>query len=150
MIGMNVAIASKSGQNAGLGFAIPVNRIARYVPELIQNGRITRPDLGIVRIKETDRGLQVVQLNDGGPAQRAGLRGYRQVRRQVPRGPVTYSAIGWDTSQADYILEVDGESVETASALIEEIERRRPGDSVALTILRDGQRRRVTVTLGAD
>jgi S1-C subfamily serine protease len=149
MIGMNVAIASKSGQNAGLGFAIPINRIARYVPELINNGRITRPDIGIVRIKETDHGLQIVQLNSGGPAERAGLHGYRQVRRQVKRGPMVVTSTGWDTSQADYILKIDGETVDTANDLIEKIEQHRPGDSIALTVLRDGQPQQVTVTLGA-
>ena len=150
MIGMNVAIASKSGQNAGLGFAIPINRIARYVPELIQNGRITRPDLGIIRIKETDRGLQIVQMNDGGPAKVAGLQGYRRAQRQVRRGPMVMTTNGWETSSADYILEVDGEPVKSANALIEKIERHRPGESVTLTVLRDGQQRRVAVTLGAN
>jgi S1-C subfamily serine protease len=149
MIGMNVAIASKSGQNAGLGFAIPVNRIARYVPELVQNGRVTRPDIGIVRINETDQGLQIVQLNEGGPAELAGLRGWRRVRRQVTRGPMTFTSAAWDTSQADYILEVDGEAVKSGDALIEKIERHRPGDRISLTIIRDGQSRQVTVTLGA-
>jgi S1-C subfamily serine protease len=150
MIGMNVAIASKSGQNAGLGFAIPINRIARYVPELIENGRITRPDLGIIRIKETDRGLQIVQMNAGGPAEAAGLRGYRRVQRQVRRGPMVVNSTGWDTANADYILEVDGQPVKSANLLIEKIETHRPGESITLTILRDGKPQRVAVTLGAN
>jgi len=149
MIGMNVAIASKSQQNAGIGFAIPINRIARYVPELIRNGRIIRPDLGIVSVRETDRGLQIIDMNEAGPAARAGLRGQRVMRRQVRRGPFVEIKLTKDLSQTDFILEVDGEPVETGDALIEKIESHRPGDAINLTILRDGQRQRVNVTLGA-
>jgi len=46
LIGMNVAIFSKTGQSSGVGFAIPVNLIARVVPQLIANGRVIRPDIG--------------------------------------------------------------------------------------------------------
>ena len=56
MIGMNTAIASKTGESAGVGFAIPINTIARVVPQLIQNGRVRRPDSGIARVYQTDRG----------------------------------------------------------------------------------------------
>src|SRR5262249_48255295 len=86
MVGMNVAIATKSGQNAGLGFAIPISRIARFIPELISKGKITRPDLGIVTVNETDKGVQVVQLNPGGPAEKAGLKGW--TRKETRRGPL--------------------------------------------------------------
>ena len=83
MIGMNVAIATKSGQNAGLGFAIPVSRIVRFIPELIAKGKIIRPDLGIVNVMETDKGLQIVRINPGGPAERAGLHGWGRQRSQT-------------------------------------------------------------------
>ncbi len=46
LIGMNTAIASRTGQSAGVGFAIPVNNIARVVPQLIANGRVIRPETG--------------------------------------------------------------------------------------------------------
>jgi S1-C subfamily serine protease len=58
MIGMNVAIATKTGQSAGLGFAIPVNRIRQSVTQLIEHGEIIRADIGIVAVVETDQGLQ--------------------------------------------------------------------------------------------
>jgi S1-C subfamily serine protease len=149
MIGMNVAIATKSGQNAGLGFAIPINRIARYVPELVATGKITRPDIGIIAVKETDQGLQILGTNDGGPAAQAGLRGWRIVRRQVRRGPFIQTQERQDDSNADYILAVDGEPVKTGNALIEAIEAHKPGDRLVLTILREGQPQQVTITLGA-
>ena len=70
MIGMNVAIATKTGQNAGLGFAIPINRIRQIVPQLIEHGKVTRADSGIVAVKEIDHGLQIVEVNKGGPAEK--------------------------------------------------------------------------------
>jgi S1-C subfamily serine protease len=149
MIGMNVAIATKSGQNAGLGFAIPINRIARYVPELVASGKITRPDIGIVAVMETPEGLQIVRTNDGGPAAKAGLRGWQIVRRQVRRGPFTENQQKQDRSAADLIVAIDGQTVDSASALIEAIESHKPGDRIVLTIVRGGQRQQVPVTLGA-
>jgi S1-C subfamily serine protease len=149
LIGMNVAIATKSGQNAGLGFAIPINRIARFVPELIANGKITRPDIGIVAVMETDRGLQIVDTNKGGPAALSGLRGWRIVRQQVRRGPFVQTQQKQDREYADLIIAVDGQPVETGSALIEAIEAHKPGDQIVLTIIREGQTQQVRITLGA-
>jgi S1-C subfamily serine protease len=149
MIGMNVAIATKTGQNAGLGFAIPINRIRQYLPDLLERGRVVRADIGIVAVMETDRGLQIVRINEGGPAEQAGLRGWRTMQQQVTRGPLVYTIKRDDRSQADYILAVDGQPVASASAFIEKIEQHRPGDRITLTILRDGRRTEVPVTLGA-
>jgi S1-C subfamily serine protease len=149
LIGMNVAIATKSGQNAGLGFAIPINRIARFVPELIASGKITRPDIGIIAVQETDRGLQIVGTNEGGPAALSGLRGWRIIKQQVRRGPFVQTLQKQDREHADLIVAVDGKPVETGSALIEAIEMHKPGDRIVLTILREGQQQQVTITLGA-
>jgi S1-C subfamily serine protease len=148
MIGMNLAIATKTGQNSGLGFAIPINRIRPYLPDLVQRGRVVRADVGIVAVMETDRGLQIVRLNEGGPAEQAGLRGWRTVERQVTRGPLVYTIKRDDRSQADLIVAVDGQQVASASAFIETIEQHRPGDRITLTILRDGRQTQVPVTLG--
>lgn len=147
MVGMNVAIATKSGQNAGVGFAIPINRIRRFLPELIENGEIARPYIGIVAVNETDAGLQIVRTNRGGPADQAGLRGWQRESRKVRRGPIVYTVERDDPSGADYILAVDGHSVTTASQFVEAVERHRPGETVVLTILRDGSRMNVPVLL---
>ncbi len=149
LIGMNVAIATKSGQSAGLGFAIPINRIARFIPELIATGKITRPDIGIVAVMETDKGLQIVGTNDGGPAASSGLRGWRIVRQQIRRGPFVASQSKPDRDYADLIVAVDGQPVKTGSALIDAIEAHKPGEQIVLTILREGRRQQVTITLGA-
>jgi S1-C subfamily serine protease len=149
MIGMNVAIATKTGQSAGLGFAIPVNRIRQSVTQLIEHGEVIRADIGIVAVVETDRGLQIVQTNRGGPADGAGLRGWRKVQREVTRGPLVYTVERNDPSVADVIVAVDGEPMEQASQFVEKIDERQPGEQVVLTVLRDGEKLNVPVTLGS-
>ncbi|MCI0333715.1 MAG: trypsin-like peptidase domain-containing protein [Planctomycetes bacterium] len=149
MIGMSVAIATKTGQSAGLGFAIPVNRIRQSVTQLIEHGKVIRADIGIVAVAETPEGLQIVQTNRGGPAERAGLRGWKRVQREVTRGPLVYTIERNDPSAADVIVAVNGQSVEKASAFVEKIEEHRPGDQVVLTVIREGKQIQVPVTLGA-
>ncbi|MEX0611798.1 MAG: trypsin-like peptidase domain-containing protein [Pirellulales bacterium] len=149
MIGMNVAIATKVGQSAGVGFAIPVNRIRQVVPQLIKHGKVIRADIGIVAVRELDSGLQIVRTNRGGPAEEAGLRGWKPVRRRVTRGPLVYDVERQDPSAADTIIAVDGQSVNSASGFVEKIEEHQPGDRVVLTIVREGRQMQVPVTLGA-
>jgi S1-C subfamily serine protease len=149
MIGMNVAIATKTGQSAGVGFAIPINRIRKIVPQLIEHGKVVRADIGIIAVNEMDQGLQIVQLNRGGPAERAGLRGWKVVRREVRRGPFVQTVEQADRSGADIIVAIDGQPVESASAFVEKIEEHQPGEQVALTIIREGQRINVPITLGS-
>ncbi len=149
MIAMNVAIATKVGQNAGVGFAIPVNRIRQIVPQLIEHGKVIRADIGIVAVRELDHGLQIVRTNRNGPAEKAGLRGWQPVRRRVTRGPLVYDVERQDPSAADTITAVDGEAVNSASAFVDKIEEHRPGDEVVLTILREGRLIEVPVKLGA-
>jgi S1-C subfamily serine protease len=149
MIGMNVAIATKTGQNAGLGFAIPVNRIRQIVPQLIEHGKVVRADIGIVAVKEMDKGLQIVELNKGGPSERAGLQGWKTVRKRVTRGPLAYDVEHRDPSGADIIVALDGQPVESAATFVEKMEEHQPGERVVLTILRQGRQLQVPVTLGA-
>ena len=149
MIGMNVAIATKTGQNAGLGFAIPINRIRQIVPQLIEHGKVVRADIGIVAVKEMDKGLQIVEVNKGGPAEKAGLQGWKTVRKRVTRGPLAYDVERQDPSGADIIVAIDGQPVESAAAFVDKIEDHQPGEQVALTILRQGRQMQVPVTLGS-
>lgn len=149
MVGMNVAIATKSGQSAGLGFAIPANRIRQSVAQLIEHGKIIRANIGIVAVAETDKGLQIVQTNRGGPAELAGLRGWKRVQREVKRGPLVYTVERNDPSAADVIVAVNGEPVDKASAFVEKIEEHRPGDQIELTIIREGRQFQVAVVLGS-
>jgi len=148
MIGMNTAIASKTGESAGVGFAIPVNTIARVVPELIRNGRVTRPDSGIARVYQTEQGLLIAALTPGGPAERAGLRGPKVVRQRRREGPFIYERQYIDRSAADLIVAVDGKPVKTADEFLTAIESKRPGDTVVVTVIREGKRLDVPLQLG--
>lgn len=150
MIGMCVAIATKTGQNSGVGFAIPIDRIKRMVPELIQNGRIVRADIGITHVMETETGLVVARLTQGGPAEVAGLQGFRRVVQRRRQGPIVYETESIDRSNADRILAVDGEAMRSGVQFRDKIWQYKPGDTVKLTILRGGERKEVSVTLGAN
>jgi S1-C subfamily serine protease len=149
LIGMNTAIASSTGENTGVGFAIPVETVKRVVPQLLQNGRVIRPDTGILRVLQTEEGLTIATLVPGGPAERAGLQGFRVVREQKRRGPFIVEERRIDRSQADRILSVDGEKVKSADEFLSLIERHRPGEEATIGILRGGQRMDVRVVLGA-
>ncbi len=148
LIGMNTAIVSNSGDFSGVGFAIPVSTLSRIVPLLIRDGRIIRATIGIARVYESERGLLVVDVVPGGPAERAGLQGFRMKTYTTRQGAYSYTQSVLVTSEADLILAVDGKPVPTADELLGKIEQHNPGETVVLTILRDGKQMNVSVTLG--
>ncbi|HEY5315420.1 MAG TPA: trypsin-like peptidase domain-containing protein [Pirellulales bacterium] len=148
LIGMNTAIASRTGQNTGVGFAIPVTSIARVVPQLIEKGRVVRPEIGIARVYQTERGLLIATLTPGGPAEAAGLRGPRMVRERRRQGPFVYESQSLDRTAADMIVAVDGQKIVSADEFLSAIESKRPGEEVALTVVRDGRETLVRVRLG--
>jgi S1-C subfamily serine protease len=149
LIGMNTAIASSTGENNGIGFAIPAETIKRVVPQLIASGRVIRADAGISRVYQSDDGLVIATLTPDGPAERAGLRGFKVVREQKRRGPFVYEERRVDRSQADTIVAVDGQKAITADAFLALIESHQPGERAILTIVRDGKLVDVPVTLSA-
>ena len=144
LIGMNTAIASKTGQSAGVAFAIPINLIGRIVPQLIAKGRVTRPEIGITRVLRTEKGLLIALMTPGGPAERAGLRGPQTQRKR--RGPFMIETT--DRSSADLITKVDGKVVKTGDDFLGCIEIHDPGQQVILTVVRDGREVEVPVMLG--
>jgi S1-C subfamily serine protease len=149
MIGMNVAIATRTGQSAGVGFAIPVNRIAAIVPELIAHGRIVRPDHGILRLREfADRGVKIEVMTPGGPAEKAGLQAIVQVETRR-KGGIVYQARTSNVSRGDWIVAVDSHRIKTASDFLATMDGYKPGDQITLTIVRAGEELRVPLTLGA-
>ncbi|WP_417848056.1 S1C family serine protease [Thalassoglobus sp.] len=140
LIGMNTAIASRVEQSAGIGFAIPINLIRRVVPELIEHGRVIRGEIGISHVTVTEHGLRVSQLTPNGPAEKAGVRGPRRIRR----GP----AVIIDRSAADTIVALENKPIASAAEFLGIIESKKPGEVVTLTILRNNQLIEISITLG--
>jgi 2-alkenal reductase len=153
VIGVNTAILSGTGGNIGIGFAIPVNVVKRVVPDLIQHGCYRHPLIGVstvplsalgqamrreLGIPPNLNGLLVQEVSQG--AARAGIRaGNRQVRVGVGQTLI----VG-----GDIIVAIDGQSVAGGGQLRGYIENnRRPGDTVTLTVLRNGDRLDIPVVL---
>lgn len=143
LIGINTAIATTTGQSAGVGFAIPVSLVRRVIPQLLTHGRVIRPDIGIVKVYQTDKGLLIAAMRSGSPAEVAGLRGPTITRGR--RGPFTVEKI--DRTAADLIVGVDEVKIVTAEDFLSYIEEKRPGERVTLTIIREGKKQKVPVQL---
>jgi S1-C subfamily serine protease len=150
LIGMNVAIATRLGeqfgQSAGIGFAIPVDLIKRVVPELIQTGHVVRGEIGIIAVSVAENGLRILQLQAGGPAERAGLRGPQLTRQR--RGPFVVERA--DRSTADVLIAIDGQPIAKASEFHGVLEAKRPGETVKVTVIRDGNPLEIPVVLGGE
>jgi 2-alkenal reductase len=135
VIGVTTAILSPSGSNAGIGFAIPIDVVNRVVPDLIRNGRVPTPGIGIVSANEAAatragvEGVVVVQTAPGSPAERAGLRGV----------DLNSGTLG------DVIVGVDDKPVRRLSDLTDALERNGVGKPVSLSVERNGQKRTVSV-----
>jgi S1-C subfamily serine protease len=150
VIGVNAQIAQTGVRaNAGVGFAIPSNIVRRVVPELIEKGSYEWPWLGVeggsvnlVIMKannlETQQGAYISRVVEDSPAARAGLQG-ASYRTQIDGLPVPVGG--------DVIIEADGKAIADFSDLLVQVAFKKPGDKMKLTILRDGQRRQLTVTL---
>jgi S1-C subfamily serine protease len=145
LIGINTAIATTSGQSAGVGFAIPVSLISRVVTQLMTHGRVIRPETGITRVFETENGLLVAELRPNGPAARAGLQGPKTTRTR--RGPFTVEKT--DRSVADLIVGIDSEKIKSSDDFLSYIDEKQPGDQVILVIVREGRRLEVPITLAS-
>jgi S1-C subfamily serine protease len=140
LIGVNTAIYSPSGAYAGIGFAIPADTVNRVVPQLITKGKLTRPTLGVelvpadVARRLNLKGAVIMNVVSGSGAERAGL----QPTRRAARGRIELG---------DIIVAIDQEEVTSSNDLLLVLENYKAGDTVTATILRNGQRRDVEVTL---
>ncbi len=149
LIGMNTAIASETGANTGVGFAIPVNTVRRVAPQLLEHGRMIRADIGITRVYQNEQGLLIVSTTRSGPAERAGLQGFRLVRKENRRGPFVFSETHIDPDSADLIIAVDGQKCRTVDELLTVVENKKPGEEITVTVVRQGREMQVPVVLGA-
>jgi S1-C subfamily serine protease len=145
MIGMNTAIASSTGESVGVGFAIPINTIARVVPQLVQNHRVLRPESGVSHVRLNDRGLLIEQLVPGGPAEKAGLKAPKTERKQEG----IFVVVTRNLAAADIITAVDGKQIKTPNDFLDAIESKRPGEQVMLTVIRAGKLIQVPLPLEA-
>ncbi|MCI5145646.1 MAG: PDZ domain-containing protein, partial [Candidatus Electrothrix sp. AR3] len=132
---------SPSGGSSGVGFAVPVHEVNRVVPQIIRHGKMFRPGLGVsianqrlVRELALD-GILVLNVDAGSSAEKAGIRGTRQVKGGLILG--------------DIILAVNDVPVQSYNQLRDEIEKYQVGDSVTLALLRDTGRVEVIVVLEA-
>ncbi len=149
LIGMNTAIASMTGQNSGVGFAVPVNVIRRTVPELMQFGKVVRASLGIEAIMEMRRGVMIAKTEKNGAAEQAGLRGgYREAIERF--GTMQVRRQFFDRQNADVILKIDDQEVQSADDINDIVGERKPGDEVVVTILRGGREAVLRVRLGSE
>jgi S1-C subfamily serine protease len=150
VIGVNTLIYSPSGGSVGLGFAIPINTVKRFIPDLIRFGRAQYPALGISVLPLSPRlaqvlnlsvssGLMVMQTDPTSSAARAGLKGGRQ---RVYLGNYEIYLGG------DIILAVDNQAIKNENELQNYLEtRKKVGDSLRLTVLRDGQAKPTTLNV---
>ena len=142
LIGVNTQIASPSGASAGIGFAIPVDEVNRIVPRLIRDGRFVRPAVGISagppglsQALKLPKGVALVDVGRGTPAEKAGLQPFRR----GSRGEIL---------AGDVITAIDEQPVADLDDMLEQLERRQPGDTVTLTLWRAGETRKQALVLG--
>ena len=152
VIGVNTQIISQSGANAGIGFAVPVNIAKQVVPTLIEKGEYSYAWLGIsgttlrpdvaerMDLPRDTRGTLVIDVTDGGPADKAGILG----------SETTASIDGIDFPLGgDVIVGIDGALIHDMDGLIAHlVSENRPDDEVMLDVIREGERTDITVTLG--
>jgi Do/DeqQ family serine protease len=136
LIGINTAILGPNGGNIGIGFAIPANMVKNSVDQILKYGSVKRGQLGVViqdltadlaaafNIDQNQRGVLVSQVQPGSSADKAGIQA------------------------GDVVISIDGKAVETAAQLRNAIGSHRVGDSIKLTLLREGKTRSATAKLG--
>lgn len=149
MIGMNTAIASRVGENTGVGFAIPVNTISRIAGVLLEAGEVVRGDIGIVQVNETETGVIPVQIEDGGAADKAGLRGGKIVVSVVRHQGVEYRGHKKVVPKEgfDLIVGVSGQRIHSGEDFITAVEEHKPGETIELDIIRRGEPMKLPVVL---
>jgi len=150
VVGINTAIQSATGEFTGVGFAIPSNTIAKIVPKLISDGTYHHPWVGIAGrdinpdlakvLQLTDaRGFLIVNVVEGSPADKAGLKGSSETKEI---DGIEYLIGG------DVVLSVDGNVVRKIDDILIHLQRYKSvGDEMVLEILRDGRVTNIVVKL---
>jgi len=150
VIGINTMILSNVGQNAGIGFAIPINTAKAVLNDLMTLGRVRRPALGVRTIPispeladeiglASDYGLLVVQVTPGSAADQAGLRAGTE-RAYLGNTPIMLGG--------DLIIAIDDQKVQDEDDLAQMLNNHRAGDTIKITIYRGKKKMDVNVPLG--
>lgn len=150
VIGINSAIYTPSGTTAGIGFAIPINTAKRIAHDLITEGRVREAYLGVQTLSvggwlsqaldlPVQEGLLIEEAKQGGPAAAAGLHGGNQ---QALAGMQRITIGG------DVIVAIDGQKIADQSDMNLVLNRKRPGDTITVTVYRGGKKLDVPVKLG--
>jgi putative serine protease PepD len=124
VVGMNSQIASESGGNDGIGYAVPIETIERVVEQLKSGGSVQYAYLGVQIGDAQSGGAQIGEVRSGSPAADAGLQA------------------------GDVVTKVDDDEISSGDELRSAVAKHKPGDKVELTIRRGGDTTTVTVTLG--
>ncbi|MCV7152270.1 serine protease HtrA [Mycolicibacterium pyrenivorans] len=129
VIGINTAGKSLSDSASGLGFAIPVNEVKQVVAALIESGKIAHPTLGLTArsvSNDVSKGAQIANVNQGGPAERAGI------------------------LENDVVVKVGDREVADADEFVVAVRQLKIGEPAPIEVVRDGRRVTLTVTPGPD
>ena len=150
VMGINTAIQSSIGEFSGIGFAVPSNTISKIVPTLIEEGKYAHPWIGIlgkdidpdlakVRGLENAKGFLILNVIEGSPAEKAGLKGMSEI-----------SEIDGDEYpvDGDIVISVDDKEVRNISDILIHLQREKTvGDEMVLGVLRDGEFMHITLEL---
>src|SRR5690606_21355583 len=137
LVGINTAIASPTGAYSGYGFAVPSNIVKKVVEDLIEYGSVQRGYLGVM-IRDVNSQLA------------------KERKLSVNAGVLVDSVMSKSAAGAagvvpgDVVIAVDGQRIQQSNELQERVARKRPGDDVVLTLVRDGRERDVRVKLNGD
>jgi len=136
LVGINTAILAPSGGNVGIGFSIPVNMVQQLTEQLVEHGKVQRgrlgvyiqdltPELAQAFDLEQNTGAVIAQVVPDSPAEQAGLR------------------------EGDVVTAIDGVPVHTAARLRNEVGLLRPGKSIELSVIRDGEQMTIEAVIKA-
>ena len=149
VIGINTMIAGTAGQNAGIGFAIPIDGAKAVINDIVQYGRVRRPSLGIVPLAvgpdlanqlglPVGNGVLIMKVIPGGSADRAGLHGGDQ-RAYLGNSEILLGG--------DLIVAIDGQPVEDMPDIVHVMDNHHSGDVVTVTIYRGRRKMDLKVIL---
>lgn len=154
MIGVNTMIYSSSGSSAGIGFSVPAETAIRVASDLLKYGKVRRGQLDVTLVQlnntianyanlDISSGLLVSRIQKGGNAEKAGIIQGTQAVRYGYNQNIIYLG-------GDIITNIDGISISSYTDYYSALESKKPGDTISVTVHRNGKDRTVTVTLSEE